>query len=184
MVIKNNKKSKVIILIFIVLIILIFAIVFSLNYQLQSKMNEVIKSDSRNKGIKVTVHYGSYINPSILVYDLKSVSPSNNKLDVFRVFLQFAEKMKSKQFKVIEISFRGKVKFKIKGDYFQKIGQEYSWQNPIYTMRTFPQNLMKIDGSRAYPEWTGGLFGVFFRQVEDFNDFHRKWYLDDLLIKQ
>lgn len=108
MVIKNNKKSKVIILIFIVLIILIFAIVFSLNYQLQSKMNEVIKSDSRNKGIKVTVHYGSYINPSILVYDLKSVSPSNNKLDVFRVFLQFAEKMKSKQFKVIEISFREK----------------------------------------------------------------------------
>ncbi|MBU0899170.1 MAG: hypothetical protein KKB03_04225 [Nanoarchaeota archaeon] len=77
----------------------------------------------------------------------------------------------------IEVS----VHFKITGDYFCTLGKEYSWQNPVYTMRTFPENLMNPDGSRAYPEWTGGFIGVMGKQVEDFNDFHKKWWLDDML---
>jgi len=47
-------------------------------------------------------------------------------------------------------------------------------------MRTFPENLLKPDGSRAYQTWTGGLLGVVGKQVEDFNDFHRQWWLGDL----
>ena len=35
----------------------------------------------------------------------------------------------------------------------------------------------------AYPEWTGGLLGVAGKQIEDFNDFHMKWYLEDLANK-
>ncbi|WP_197530230.1 hypothetical protein [Deferribacter desulfuricans] len=101
--------------------------------------------------------------------------------DVFRVFLQFAEKMQSKEFKVIELSFKGKTKFKINGDYFRTLGKEYSWQNPVYTMRTFPEHLMNPDGYRAYPEWTGGLLGVLVKQMEEFNDFHKKWYLEDIV---
>jgi len=143
-------------------------------------MNAVIKDDPRNNGVEVSVHFGYYINPSILVYDLKSISGANSMVDVFRVFLQFAEKVQSKKFDVVELSFRGKTKFKINGDYFQTLGKEYSWQNPVYKMRTFPENLMNYDGSRAYPMWTGGLLGVTTKQMEDFNDFHKKWYLEDM----
>jgi hypothetical protein len=144
-------------------------------------MNDVIKDDPRNDGVEVSVHFGNYVNPSVLVYDLKSISGTNSMADVFRVFLQFAEKVQSKKFDVVELSFRGKTKFKINGAFFQTLGKEYLWQNPVYTMRTFPENLMNPDGSRAYSEWTGGWLGVVVKQTEDFNDFHKKWYLEDMV---
>jgi len=150
-------------------------------FQLQSQMGDVLKDDSRNNGVEVSVHYGNYVNSSILVYDLKSISDTNSMADVFRVFLQFSEKVKSKKFDVVELCFKGKTKFKIKGDYFQMLGEEYSWQNPVYTIRTFPENLINLDGSIAYPEWTGGWLGVAGKQMEDFSDFHKKWYLEDIL---
>jgi len=149
------------------------------NNPFQPLMNEVIESDSRNKGIEISVYYGD--NQSILVYDLKTISNENSMADVFRVFLQLAEKVKSYKFDKIRLAFRKKAKFIIDGDYFQKLGAEYSFQNPVYTMRTFPVNLLNPDGSNAYSKWTGGLIGVLNKQMEDFNDFHKKWYLEDLL---
>ena len=149
-------------------------------FQLQSPMNDVLENDSRNNGIEVSVHFGSYVNPSILVFDLKSVSDQKSMVDVFRVFLQFAEAMKERKFDTVELSYKGKTKFEIDGNYFQTLGEEYSWQNSVYTARTFSENLKNPDGTRAYPEWTGGLFGVAKEQMEDFNDFHMKWYLEDL----
>ncbi len=144
-------------------------------------MNRVINDDPRNNGIKVSVHYSWYVNPSVLVYNLKSVSSDKSPADVFRAFLQFAEEVSDKNFKEVILAFRGKPKFKMDGDYFQEIGKEYSWQNPIYTVRTFPEHLTKPDGSRAYDVWTGGLLGVLGKQMDDQNDFHRKWYIDDML---
>jgi len=158
--------------------------VYGFNYaRLQSKMNSVINSDARNNGVKVSVHFGHFINTSVLVYDLRSISDSNSIADAFRVFLQFADKSQSEQFEIIELAHKGITKFKIPGDYFQTLGKEYAWQNPVYTMRTFPGHLRRPDGSQAYSEWEGGLLGVATAQVEDFNDFHRKWYIDDSLSK-
>jgi hypothetical protein len=144
-------------------------------------MNDELKNDPRNNGVEVSVHYGNYANPSILIYDLKSISNTNSMADVFRVYLQFSEKVQSKKFDVVELCFKGKTKFKIKGNYFQTLGEEYSWQNPVYTIRIFSENLINLDGSMAYPKWTGGLLGVLGKQMEDFNDFHKKWYLEDIL---
>lgn len=163
----------------IIIFILVINLYCGMNNPFQPLMNEVIKNDSRNKGIEVSVYYGE--NKSILMYDLKAISNENSMADVFRVFLQFAEKVKSYKFDKVELAFRKKVKFLIDGDYFQNLGKEYSYQNPIYTMRTFPENLINPDGSKAYPKWTGGWLGVSKKQIEDFNDFHKKWYLEDLL---
>ena len=148
------------------------------NNILQKLMNEVIESDSGNKGIEVSVYYGD--NPSIIVYDLIAITNENSMADVFRVFLQFAEKTKSYEFDKVELAFRKKVKFVINGDYFKKLGEEYPHQNPVYTMSTFPENLMNPDGSNAYSKWTGGLIGVATKQIEDFNDFHKKWYFEEI----
>lgn len=156
------------------------ALIWLWNYfSLQTSINAVIKEDIRNNGIDISVTYGSYVNPSVLVYDLRSIEGSKSPADVFRVFLQFVDKMKSKKYDEVLLQYKGNTKFKIKGDYFQKLGEEYSFQNPVYTMRTFPENLLKSDGSKAYEEWTGGLLGVMGKQMEDFNDFHKKWYLED-----
>ena len=100
--------------------------------------------------------------------------------DVFRVFLQFSDKVQSQRFTEVELLYKGKLKFRIAGDYFQTLGKEYSFQNPVYTMRSFPENLKNPDGTRAYAEWSGGILGVALKQMEDFNDFHKRWYLEDL----
>jgi hypothetical protein len=101
--------------------------------------------------------------------------------DVFRVFLQFAQAERSREFKSVELAFRGHPRFRIDGKYFKQLGEEFGTENPVYTMRTFPENLSRPDGSRAYPTWTGGWIGVAGKQMQDFNDFHRQWWMQDLL---
>jgi len=46
--------------------------------------------------------------------------------DVFRVFLQFSDKVQSQRFTEVDLVYKGKVKFTIAGDYFQTLGNEYS----------------------------------------------------------
>jgi hypothetical protein len=122
--------------------ILMLVGIYGINYvQLQRPMNEVLDSDSRNAGVEVRVHYGRYVNPSLLVYDLRAVAGTNSKADIFRSFLQFAEKMKDRKFDAVELSFRGKTKFTITGEYFELLGRDYGTQNPVWTMNHFPENL-------------------------------------------
>lgn len=143
---------------------------------LQRKMAEVLDNDPRNKGVEVSVHYKTYVNPSVLVYDLRAVAGTNSRLDVTRVLLQFAEQVKDRKFERVELSYRGETKFLLDGDYFQELGREYNFQNPVYTTNNMPENLRLPDGTRAYDTWTGGLLGVSLKQMQDFNDFHDRWY--------
>jgi hypothetical protein len=151
------------------------------NYlSLQSKMNAVVKNDPRNTGVEVSVRYSHFVERSVLVYDLKSVGSTNSMADVFRVLLQFAEAVKSREFTSVELAFRGQTRFLLPGEYFKKLGEEFGSQNPVYTMRTFSENVLQPDGSHAFPTWTGGLLGVVGKQMEQFNDFHKQWYVGDL----
>ena len=150
--------------------------------ELQSPMDEILKNSDRNSGVNVSVYYGSPLDSSVLVYDLQSVSGGKSMADVFRVFLQFAEKMQNRDFDEVRLAYEGTIKFKISGGYFQRLGREYSLQNPVYTIRTFPENLRTPEGSRAYPQWEGGMIGVVGKQMEDFNDFHQKWYLNEMSL--
>jgi hypothetical protein len=145
----------------------------------QSDLESVLKGDPRNTGVEVSARYRT--EGSLLIFDLKSIEPTNSMADVFRVLLQFAQAEKGRAFTSVELAFRGQPRFFLTGDYFKHLGQEYSSQNPVYTMRTFTENVFKADGSHAYPSWTGGLIGVVGKQTEQFNEFHRDWYLNDLL---
>ena len=162
------------------ILLLAVALIWGWNYfNLQISMNEVINEDNRNEGIDVSVTYGNYFNTGVLVYDLKSVEGSKSPADVFRVLLQYANKMKNKEFDEVLLQHKGITKFKIQGIYFKRLGEEYTFQNPVYTMRTFTENLSNPDGSNAYSSWTGGMLGVLGKQMEDFNDFHKRWYIED-----
>lgn len=146
------------------------------NLTLQRKMNEVLENDPRNKGVEVSVHYKTYVNPAVLVYDLRGIGVTNSKLDVTRVLLQFADQVKKRKFDRVELAFRGETKFLLDGDYFQKLGRDYGFQNPVYTTNHLPENVKRPDGTDAFPTWTGGWLGVATRQMQDFNDFHDQWY--------
>lgn len=159
------------------LVALLLPLPSSAGNTLQAEMDTVLRSDPRNSGILVSV--GARDGGSTLVYNLTSVAPTNSMSDVFRVFLQFASAERDRDFKSVELSTRSRPKFLITGNYFKQLGQEYGTQNPIYTIRTFPENLSKMDGSRAFPTWTGGWLGVSSKQMTDFNEFHQQWWLMD-----
>jgi hypothetical protein len=164
-----------------ILIGVLLAAVAADNYlSLQSEMDAVLKDDPRNNGVQVSVRFSHYVERSVLVYDLKSLGPTNSMADVFRVLLQFAHSVDSREFSSVELAFRGQTRFLLPGQYFKRLGEEYGPQNPAYTMRTFSENVLKPDGSTAYPTWTGGLIGVLGKEMEQFNDFHKEWYLSDL----
>lgn len=142
--------------------------------------SQAVSSDPRNKGIELFVHYKWFINPSILVFDLRSVSGGNSPADVTRSLLQSAGSLKSKKFEFVILSYKGNPKFMLKGDYFQTIGREYGVQNPVYTLRTLPENVYTLEGKQAFGAWTGGWLGVVGKQMEDLNEFHRLWFMSDL----
>lgn len=157
-------------------------LVVGINYiNLQHPMSQVLGDDERNKDISVLAHYQYYLNPDVLIYDLRSVPGTSSPMAITRVMLQFAEKIKDRSFKTVELNHRGNQKFVLKGEFFQKLGEDYKTQNPAYTIRTLPENLYKPDGTAAYGTWTGGLLGVLGHQMEDFTSFHRTWYIDDLV---
>lgn len=143
-------------------------------------LTDAIRSDPRNAGIEASAHYENYMSPSVLVFNLNKISENNSPADVFRVFLQYSERMKNKSFDRVMLAHNGKVKYQIKGEYFKMLGVEFEDQNPIYTIRTFPENLSRPDGTQAFGTWTGGILGVLAEQMNDFNKFHQEWYLDDI----
>ena len=167
--------------ILIIVIMAVISVIFGTNYLMLGRtLSETIKSDPRNSGIDISVHYQNYINPSVLVFDVERVDGDKRPLDVFRVFLQFAENCRDKKFDSVILSSKGKAKFMIDGACFRGLGEEYNKLNPIYITRTFPRNVYTIDGHRAFPDWEGGLLGVAMKQMEDFNTFNVRWYIEDM----
>ena len=156
--------------------------IFGWNYfSLQAPLDAALSPDQRNEGIVARAHFDFYIQPNVAVFDLRSVGSQKAPIDVFRAFLQFAHALKDRQFERVVLAHAGKHKFQIEGSYFHKLGNEYNLQNPVYTVRTFPENLHRMDGKSAYGQWTGGMFGVLKGQMEDFTKFHREWYINDLV---
>lgn len=172
---QKKKKFKYLFLLLIIFPLILITAIYGYNYlKLQSPMNKVIEMDNRNSGIEVAVRYDLYVNIKVIKYDLVDFA-SKSPADLFRAFLQFAESMQKETFDYVILCSQGNSKFKINGSYFKQLGSEYSTQNPVYTMRTFPEKLMKLDGSRAYGQWEGGVLGVLTKQMEDFNDFVKEW---------
>ncbi|HIE1100474.1 MULTISPECIES: hypothetical protein [Stenotrophomonas] len=162
----------------LIAILLAGAAVFLWNYTtLQQQARDVRTTDSRNAGIEVFTHYGYFVNPKVLVFDLRGLSGDNSPMDVTRTLLQFAERQKHRRFDRVILAYKGTAKFELKGDYFHTLGNDYEHQNPVYTLRTLPENVYRLDGAPAFGTWTGGLLGVVGKQMEDLNELHKQWYL-------
>lgn len=162
------------------LLVAIVAIILFNYVSLQKHMNQVLADDPRNKGVEVWVHYQYFINPTVIEYDLRKVDANNSPIDVNRVLLQYSHQVKDKKFDKVILAYKGTDKFYFKGDYFQQTGQEYGEQNPVYTLRTMPENVYKLNGEQQYATWEGGWLGVLGEQMKDLNKFAEDWYLNDM----
>ena len=140
-----------------------------------------LSKDSRNSKITLWAYHRYGFVSGALVIDLRSIEDKASAVDVLRVLFQSAERLKDVKFDQVVLAHKGSAKLMMNGEHFQKIGQEFSSQNPIYTMRTLPENIYKLDGTAAYGTWTGGLLGVVGKQMEDLRQFSQDWYLRDLV---
>ena len=162
-----------------IIAIMIIACIYLSNYiTLQNKLNNVITNDYRNADVNISVHYQYYILPKKIVFDIKKIGVDKSPIDIYRLLFQFAEITKNNQYNQVILSYKGKNKYYLNGSYWKKIGDEYSWQNPIYTLRTLPENVYKLDGTKAYNNWTGGMLGVLSQQMDDLNNLSAEWFIE------
>lgn len=175
---------KKIIYLLLVLLLIGGSIMLANELLINSPVKTKIQADSRNKGITLKAHYRSYVFPQALVLNITGIEGSHSPLDVFRTVLQASQALKDKDFKEVFLSCKGTNKFKLTGAYFKELGTTYDSQNPLYTVRTFPANVLNLDGTPAYGKLEGGILGVFNAGMEQFSNLSEKWYGKDLFGPQ
>jgi hypothetical protein len=140
-----------------------------------------LAQDPRNAKVTIWSYHRYGVLPGTLVLDLREFADDAAMLDVMRTVLQSAVAHKERSFDKVVLSYRGTEKFQLEGAFFQTLGKEYESQNPVYTLRTFPEHVFHLDGKQAYGSWTGGMLGVLSKQMEDLSQFGKDWYLDDAI---
>lgn len=145
--------------------------------QLKQEEKSVVANDPRN----ANVDFDFFKSGKNLRYCVNNLSGEGSPMDVFRILLQTAELFKESTFEKVELCFRKKTKFLLGGVDFTVIGQEFGEQNPMYTIRTFPEKLALPDGNAAYTEHKGGVFYLMKVQMADFQDMNGKWFMNDLV---
>lgn len=143
-------------------------------------MRSAIADDPRNAGIAAYAYHQYLLDPSVLVIDIRGIGDTIAPTDVTRLLLQFAAKRKEATYKRVILATRGTPKLQFEGSYFKTLGEEFGTQNPMYTIRTMPENTYDLDGKQAFGTWTGGVLGVLSKQMEDVVDLHKRWYIEDL----
>ena len=131
--------------------------------------------------ITIASYYRFGVVPDSIVFDLRHVGWDASGALILGRFFAFAEEFKDREFREIRLAYKGKTKFILDGSDFNEIGQENSWQNPVYTIRTFPEKLRTPDGMKAYSSVSGGVLGVLSVQMNNVNEIARDWYLDEML---
>jgi hypothetical protein len=137
--------------------------------------------EEAGEGVSAISYYEYGILPNTIVYDIWGVGPNSSQAGILGGFFRFSDRLKDRTFTKVILSYRGTPRFVLGGDDFHTIGQEFEFQNPIFTLRTLPEKLKTPDGMQAFDSWSGGMLGVLNAQMEDVNEMGRRWYLNDLL---
>lgn len=163
-------------------VVLLLAIPVSVNViRLYLPVSSAISEDYRSDGVSVIAYYRYGLIPNEIVFDLRDVALEKSPTDVVRVMLTFAEKVKDRNFDKVYLSWKGQPKFYMEGYFFKSLGETLAIQNPVYTIRTLPENLYLPNGERAFSQWSGGLIGVLSNQLQDFETFNQQWYIEDMM---
>jgi hypothetical protein len=151
-------------------------LVFLLNFGLfQDPVNKVIERDDRNRGMSVRAHWRWYVDPTVLVYDLREAPPDATGVDVLRAFVHFAYKQKGRQFVRVDLAWRGTTRFSIKGSDFAELGRQFVSRSPVDTMVVMPGILYRPDGSKAFQTPAGSFVQQNAQLLIDFTTFVNTW---------
>lgn len=122
-------------------------------------VSERLAQDARNQNVSLWAYHRYGVMPSVLVIDLRKVDADAAAVDVLRALFQSAQSHNARRFDKVLLAHRGTPKFALDGAYYAQLGQEFGERNPVYTIRTFPRNARKLDGTPAYETRSGGMLG-------------------------
>ncbi|CUB04077.1 hypothetical protein [Marinomonas fungiae] len=145
------------------------------NYQ--GVIEDIIESDSRNQGVEVTLES----KRNDLWFCVKSLEDFVGPMDVFRVFLQSAGRLKEESFDSVKLCYGNAEKFSLPGTQYSVMGKQLETQNIMYTIRTFPKKLALPTGSPAFEKHRGGVLYEMKWQMRDFKSMNEQWYLVDVI---
>jgi hypothetical protein len=138
-------------------------------FLLQHPLNEVLRQNPAYAGMRVSAHYSYWVVPGVVVYDLKGVGVNQTRLDVHTVLVEYARQLRSREFRQVELSYRGQTRFSMSGEAFRKLGEEGERKNLAYVLFEFPRRLgLGGDGDTATDR-------------DALLEFHNRWYANDVL---
>lgn len=140
-------------------------------FLLQEPVNDIIHRNSAFRGMEVSAHYEYWIVPGVVVYDLQKLSFRQTPIDVHTAFLEFAQKMRTRRYSRIELSYHGTTKFSIAGASFRRLGDEYAKRNFEFVLYSFPRLFHPEDHAKAPEPGTSDRDALL--------EFHRQWYGED-----
>jgi len=158
------------------LFIFMLAGVSACSAELTELNSALLKRDPRNQSIE----FSFLKDGTTLTYCVYDLSGEASAADVFRILLQAADELKAESFETVQLCFRDEARFKLDGTDFKTIGEEFEIQNPMYTIRTFPEKLKTLTNEQAYMSHQGGVLYLMRVQMADFNDMNGKWFLNDV----
>lgn len=136
----------------------------------------VIQADPRNAGVVAR----AVTEGDRLVVDVLDLAQGKSRLDVFRVLLMLASELKDADHESVVLACRGEPRFTIRGEVFRALGRDYDTKHPIVLVREFSGLLRNVDGTRAYPQWEGGILTLALQEIREFRDAHQRWYCETL----
>jgi len=156
----------------------VFAFNFTwLNWPAQQKLG----GDYRNKSATMLVYHRWGVVPNEIVIDVWGVEESASRADVTRMLFHIAEKFADRNYDQVVLAYKGRARLILDGDFFNKVGRTFQYENPIYLMRTLPQHVKHLDGTSAFGSYSGGWIGVLNAEMDDLNALHDEWWLDSEL---
>jgi hypothetical protein len=165
-------KARLVRLVLLALPVLVFLLNFGL---FQDPINKIVQRDDRNGGISVRAHWRWYVDPTVLVYDLREMPAGATGVDALRPFLQFAYKQKDRQFSRVDLAWRGATRYSINGSDFAELGRQYAHRSPVDTMVVMPGLVRRPDGAKAFPAHAGSFAEQNSQLLVDFTTFVNTW---------
>jgi hypothetical protein len=165
----RNKK-----LIFVGTPLLAAVVGYSANtFLLQEPVNDIIHRNSAFNGMEISAHYEYWIVPGVIVYDLEKLSFRQTPIDVHTAFLEFAQKMRTRRYSRVKLSYHGVTKFSIDGNAFRRLGDEYAKRNFEFVLYSFPRLFHPEHHVPALQPGTSDRDALL--------EFHRQWYGEDAM---
>lgn len=130
---------------------------------------------------EVMAYYRWGVTPNVIVFDIHDLEPTASAASVIGDLIRFAGRMRDREFDAVHLAWRGETRFILPGRDFSRIGREVDFQNPVYTVRTLPEQLLTPAGVPAFSQWTGGVLGVLGRQMDDVNTMAAHWFINDAI---